>query len=120
VDADLQHHAARHALRRVAPRAEVDLAQAIAADVGLGIDQLAEAADVLLDPAEMTLSPPLIAEGEDDLRLAASLGDGARIADRVGDRLVEEGGFSGARGGEGGLKVHRVRRGIDDCFYAFI
>src|SRR6185436_13695767 len=101
-------------VRRIAPRVEVDLAEAIAADVGLGIHQRAETADVLLHPAEVAFASPLVAEGEDDLRLAAGLGDRARVGDGIGDRLVEESRLAGARRREGGLEVHRVRRGVDD------
>ena len=58
VDADLQHHAAGHAGCLVAPRGEIDLAEAVAADIGLGVDELAEHAviDLLPDPAKMALA----------------------------------------------------------------
>jgi hypothetical protein len=64
VDADLQHHAAGHAGGLVAPRGEIDLAEAVAADVGLGVDKLAEQTviDLPPDPAEVALAPPLVAE----------------------------------------------------------
>ena len=56
----------------VAPRDEIDLAEPVAADIGLGIDQFAEHAglDLLLDPAEMAFAPALIAEREHDAGLA--------------------------------------------------
>ena len=64
VEADLQHDAARHAGRLVAPRGQVDLAETVAADIALGLDELAEAAgvDLVLDPAEMIFAAALIAE----------------------------------------------------------
>ena len=116
VDADLQHHAARHAGGLVAPGREIDLAQPVAADVRLGIDQLAEHAgiDLLLHPAEVALAPALIAERQHDAGLAAHLADRAPVGDRVRDRLVEEHMLARRRGGACGLEMHVVRRRVDD------
>ena len=116
VDADLQHHATWHAGSLVAPRGEIDLAEAVAADVGLGVDELAEQAvlDLLPDPAEMALAPPLIAERQHHAGLAAGLRDGAAVRDAVGDRLVEEDVFARGGGGAGGRQMHIVRRCVDD------
>src|SRR5262249_9086927 len=80
----------------------------------LRIDELSEFLDSLLDPAKMTLAPPLVAEREHDFRLAASLGECTRIGDRVGDRLVEEHVLAGLGRGARGLQVHGIRRGVDD------
>ena len=52
VDADLQHHAARHAGGLVAPGREVELAEPVAANIGLGVDQGAEHAGVDLLPTQ--------------------------------------------------------------------
>ena len=120
VDADLQHHAAGHALGGVAPRGEVDLAQPVAADVGLGVDELAEVSAIFLDPAKMALAPALIAQREHHLRLAAGLGERSRVGDRVGDRLVEEHVLAGPGRGARGLAVHAVRRGVDDRLDALV
>jgi hypothetical protein len=92
------------------------LAEPVAADIGLGIDQLAEHAgvDLLLDPAEMAFPPALIAQGEHDAGLAATLGDLAAVGDRVGDRLVEEDMLTGFRRHARGFEMHVVRCRIDD------
>ena len=92
VDADLQHDAARHAGGLIAPGGQIDLAEPVAADIGFGVDQLAEHAgvDLLPDPAEMALAPALIAQRQHHAGLAADLGDGAALRDGVGDRLVEK------------------------------
>jgi hypothetical protein len=118
VDADLQHDAARHAGGLIAPRRQVDLAQPVAADVGFGVDELAEVAivDLLLDPAEMALAAALIAERENDAGAAAGLGDGAAVGDVVGDRLVEEHVLARLGGSAGSGEMHVVRRGVDDGF----
>ena len=101
---------------RVAPRAEVDLAEPVAADVRLGVDELAEHAvvDLLADPAELALAPALVAEREHDAGLAARLGDRAAVGDGVGDRLVEEDVLAGRRRRARRLEMHVVRRGVDD------
>ena len=104
VDADLQHDAARHAGGLVAPGGQIDLAEPVAADVGLGVDELAERAgvDLLLHPAEVALAPALVAERQHHAGLAADLGDGAAVGDGVGDRLVEEDVLAGRGRGAGG------------------
>ena len=116
VDSDLQHHAARHARGLVAPGGEIDLAEAIAADVRLGVDELAEPAgfDLLPDIAEMALAPPLIAERQHHAGLAAGLGDGAAVRDAVGDRLVQKDVLAGGCGRAGRRQMHIVRRRVDD------
>jgi hypothetical protein len=63
VAADLQHDASGHAGGLRAPRGEIDLGEAVAADIGRGVDELAEPAVVDLPPdPELALAPPLIAE----------------------------------------------------------
>src|SRR5262249_59140961 len=116
MDADLQHHAARHAGGLGAPRREVDLAEPVAADIGLGVDQLAEYAlvDLLLDKAEMALAASLIAERQHDAGLAGALADSAALGNRVGDRLVEKEGLAGLRRRPPGLEMHVVRGPVDD------
>src|ERR1039457_6111988 len=106
MDADLQHHAARHARGRVTPRAEIELAEPVAADIGHGIDHLAEHAgvDLLPDPTEMAFPPALIAEREHDARLAAARGDLATVGNRIGDGLVEEDMLAGFRRHARGLE----------------
>src|SRR5438132_1314860 len=66
VDANLQHDAARHAGRLIAPGAEIDLTEAVTADIGLGIDQSAQKPDfdLPLDPSKLTLPPPLVANAQ--------------------------------------------------------
>jgi len=90
VDADLQHHAAGHADRLIAPGAQIDLAEPIAADVALGLYELAEAAgiDLGFDPAEMTLAPALVAERKHDAGILAYARDLLAFMHRVGDRFV--------------------------------
>src|SRR5882724_11525251 len=114
VVADLQHDAAGHALGGIAPRIEVDLAQAVAADVRLRVDQLAEFADVLLDPAEVRLAPPLVAERQHHFRFSARRGQGLCIFDRVRDRLIEEDVLAGVCRSDRRFEMDRVRRGVDD------
>ena len=122
MDADLQHHAPRHSGCGVTPRAEVDLAKAIAADVGFGVDELAEdpRVDLAADPAEMALASALVAQGEDYSLLLAEFRDDAAFRNGIGDRFVEEYVLSRQRGCEGRLDVSVVRRGIDDRFDAGI
>ena len=122
VDADLQHHAAGHAGGLVAPGVEVDLAQPVAADVGFRVHQLAELAldDLLLDQPEVGFAPPLVAEGENHLGIAARLGEGAGVGDRVGDRLVEKDMLACGRRGARRLQVRGIRRGVDDRLDALI
>src|SRR5207302_7004070 len=114
VDADLQHHATRHAFRGIAPRAEIDLAEAIAADVRLRVHQSAKFMDSFFYPPEVAFAAPLVAEGQHHLRPAARVGDRACIGNRVGDRLVEKHMLSRRGRGERGFAVHPVRRGVDD------
>src|SRR5262249_6875272 len=115
-DADLQHHAARHARGLVAPRREVDLAEAVAADVGLRVHEAPEAAgvDLVADPAEVALAAALVAERQDDLRIAARLRERARAVVRVRDGLVEEHVLARRGRGARGLQVRGVRRRVDD------
>src|SRR5215469_9674957 len=63
VNADLQHYAAGHALCGVTPRTQVDLSEPIAADVGLGVDELAERArvDLAANVAKLALPASLVA-----------------------------------------------------------
>src|SRR5258708_1531295 len=119
VNADLQHDSSGHALGAVAPGREIDLAQAIAADVRLGIDQLAEYPFIyfLFNKAKMCVAAGLVSEREHGPGFTAGLGDGARLGDGVGDRLVEKDMLAGRRRGAGGLEVRGVRRGIDDRLY---
>ena len=116
VDADLQHDPARHALGGIAPRAELELPEPVARDVRLGIDELAEhtVVDSLADPAKVAFLAPLVSEREHDARLAAGRGQGAGIRNRVGDRLVEKDVLAGLRRRARRLRMHVVRRRVDD------
>ena len=116
MNADLQHDAARHAFGRIAPRAQVDLAQAIAADVRFGVDEPAEHAvlDLASNPAKLAFLAALVAEREHDTGLAACRGEAARVGDRVRDRLVQKDVLAGLRSLARRVEVHVVRRGIDD------
>ena len=71
VHANLQHHAAWHACCLITPRIEVDLAQAVTANVGFCVDQFAKhpSVDLLLDPAKLALSPALVAQGQNNAGL---------------------------------------------------
>src|SRR5690348_11117128 len=114
MDADLEHHAARHALRGVAPRGGVDLAETVAADVRFGVDETSERAfvDPVPYPAEVALAPPLVAEGEHDAGFAAGPADGPAVAHRVGDRLVEKHVLARARRRPGGFQMDVVGRRV--------
>ena len=68
----------------------------------------------------MTFAAALVAEREHDFRVTARRSDRARIRDGVGDRLVEEHMLAGGGSSARGLKVHVVRRGVDDRFDAFV
>src|SRR5262249_22962115 len=85
MNADLEHHPARHPARRIPPRIQVDLPEPIAADVRFSVDELAEFArvDALADPAEMALTPALVAEREHYFRLAAGLRDRPSLRDGI-------------------------------------
>src|SRR5882672_11511123 len=98
------------------PGAEVDLAKAIAADVGFGVDQLAEDArvDLLADPAEMALAAALVSQREHHARFPARLGDRPAFRYGVGDRLVEKNVLAGGGGRARRLQVDVVGRGVDD------
>ena len=116
VDADLQHDAARHAGGLVAPRAQIDLAEPVTTDIGLGIDQLAEGSlvDLVTNPAKLNLPPPLIAEPQQDAGFGASLRDGTPFRHRIGDWLVEEHMLAGGRGRARGGKMCVIGGRIDD------
>src|ERR1041385_9504806 len=116
MDADLEHHAARHSGGLVTPRTQVNLAETIAADVGFGVDQLAEESfvDLALDPAELAFPAALIAQGQDHARLAADLGDPAAGGNRVGDGFVEKDMLAGIGRRARGLAMDAIWRGIDD------
>ena len=118
MDADLQHHAAGHPGGLIAPGRKIDLAQPVAADIGLGIDELAEetSIDLLLYPAKVAFAPPLIAERQYHASGSAGLGDGAAVDDAVGDRFVEEDVLARCCGGTRGRPMCLVRRGVDDGF----
>src|SRR5262249_45695871 len=70
--------------------------------------------NLFFNPSKMAFTPPLVAEREHHLGLAADLGDGASIGDRVGDRLVEEHVLAGLGRGARGLEVRGVGGGVDD------
>src|SRR5205807_1654056 len=74
---DLQHHAPGHARGGISPRFQIDLAETVAADVGLGVHELAELTrvDFLPDPAEMALAAALVTQREHHAGLAARRGD---------------------------------------------
>ena len=74
---DLKHDAAGHAFRRVAPGGEIELAFAVSADVGLGLNQLAERAfrDAVPDPFEMIFPAALVTDGKDDATILDDAGD---------------------------------------------
>ena len=116
VNADLEHHAAGHTLGGIPPRPEIDLADAIAADVRLCIDELSERArvDPFPDPSELALAATLIADREHDARLAADGGDRSSVGDGIGDRLVEKHVLAGTRRSTRCFEMHVVRRRVDD------
>ena len=116
MDADLQHDASRHACGRVAPRAGLELAQPVAADVALGIDELAEhpIVDLAAYPPKMAFAAALVAEGEHNTCFPAGSREGARVGNRVGDGLVEKHMLARSGGGTRGFEVYVVRRRIDD------
>ena len=97
-------------------RREIDLAEAVAADVALRLHQPAEPAglDLRLDPAEMVLAAALIAEREDDAGRLAEAGDFAALGDGVGDRLVEKHVLAGGRRHPRGLEMDAIGRRVDD------
>ena len=84
VDADLQHDPARHARSGIAPGREVELSQAVAADVRFGVDQPAECpgVDLAAHPTEVALPAALIAESENHGCLIAGLRDRACVGER--------------------------------------
>ena len=71
------------------------------------------AVDLRADPAEMALAAALIAERQHHARLAAGVGQRARVGDGIGDRLVQEHVLAGACRGARRLEVGVVRRGVD-------
>src|SRR5262249_44015024 len=111
-----------HAFRRVTPRAQVDFAEAIATDVGLGVDELAEDAriELVANPAEVALAAALIAERKHNVRGPAGRDAGARVSDRVRNRLVEKHVLSGKRGGARSLEMRVVGRRVDDRIDAVV
>src|SRR5437016_7772780 len=116
VNADLQHHAAWHARGLISPGAEIDLAKPVAADIALRLHELAKAAsgDLRLHPAEVALTPALIAERKNDAGLLAYAGDLPPLRHGVGDRFIKEDVFAGVGRHARGLEMYAVGRCIND------
>ncbi len=122
VNADLQHHAARHAGSLITPRGKIDFAETVAADVAFRIHQFAEYAgvDLLPDPAKVPFTAALITHAQHHAGLAAGVSQRTAVGNGVGNRLVEKHMLAGLRGGDGGFAVHAVGRGVDDGVYVAV
>src|SRR5262249_62163894 len=99
-----------------APGGNTKLAEACAANMGLGMDDLAERGrlDLAPYPTEMIFPAALITEREHDARLAADVGDRAGVGDGIGDGLVEKHMFPGGGSGARCFEVHIVGRRVDN------
>src|SRR3954452_23858239 len=99
MDADLQHDAARHPGRRIAPGRQVKLSEPVAADIGFALHDLPKSAseNFRSDPAEVALASALVAKRQYDAVSLANARDGVAIGHTVGNRFVEKDMLAGFR-----------------------
>src|SRR4051794_22811581 len=92
MDADLQHDAARHPGRRIAPGCQVKLSEPVAADIGFALHDLPKSTseNFRSDPAEVVLASALVTECQHDAMLLANARDGVAVGHTVGNRFVEK------------------------------
>ena len=89
---NLEHHAAGHALRRIAPVALLELAKPVTADIGFRLNEESQLAGVylFLYPTEMGFTAALESDGKPYICIPANARDLQTFSHCIGDRFVKE------------------------------